>query len=153
MSLMTNSLLTKRNHASFRKGMTSVQQPNQWEQYWLTKLSDNMAPVASCLNGVHAKQNGNREALCIHDANGIGRIKSGYTRLSTKFMQSEWACLWLCLLLRNTRIKTSINKAMFNNVKLLRVTQYSERIYQEKLTFIPESTPKNSLYTRKFHIF
>jgi len=57
---MTNSLLTKRNHASFRKGMTSVQQRNQWEQYWLTKLSDNMAPVASCcLNGVRAKQHGN----------------------------------------------------------------------------------------------
>lgn len=57
---MTNSLLTKRYHASFRKGMTSVQQRNQLEQYWLTKLSDNMAPMASCcLSGVHAKQNGN----------------------------------------------------------------------------------------------
>jgi len=119
MSLMTSSLLTKRNHASFRKGMTSVQQRNQWEQYWLTELSDNMAPVASCcLNCVHAKQNGNWEALCIHDANGIGHITSGYTTFSTKFMQREWACLWLCLLLLNTHIKTSINKAMFNQVKL-----------------------------------
>lgn len=143
---MTNSLLTKRYHTSVRKRMTSVQQRNQWEQYWLTKLSDNMAPVASsCLSGVHAKQNGNWDALCIHNANGIGRIKPGYTRLSTTFMLSEWACLSL-----NTHIKTSINKAMINHVKLLRVTQYSERIYQEKLTFIPESTPRNSLY--KFYI-
>jgi hypothetical protein len=143
MSLITSSLLTKRNHASFRKGMTSVQQRNQWEQYWLTKLSDNMATVARCcLNGVHAKKNGNWEASCIHDANGIGRITSGYTRLSTKFMQSKGACLWLCLLLLNTHIKTTNNKAMFNQVKLLRVIQYCERIYQEKPTFIHESTPR-----------
>jgi len=126
---MVNSFLTKRNHARFRKRMTSVQQRNQWEHYWLTKLFDNIAPVASCrLNGVHAKQNGNWEALCIHDANGIGRIESGYTRLSTKFMESERACLWLCLLLLNTHIKTSSNKAMFSHMKLLILTQYSERI-------------------------
>ena len=35
---------------------------------------------------------------------------------------------------------------MFNHVKLLRVTQYSERTYQEKMTFIPESTLRNSPY-------
>ena len=117
-----------------------------WQRYPITWP---LWPVV-VLNGIHAKQNGNWQALCIHDANGIGRIKTGYTRLSAKFTQSERTRLWLCLLLLNIHIKASINIATFNNVTLLRVTQYSERFYQEKLTFIPESTPRHSLH--KFHI-
>lgn len=91
---------------------------------------------AVVLNGVRAKQNCNWEALCIHDADGIGHIKSGYARLSTKFMDNEWTCLWSCLLLLNAHIKTTINTATFNSVKLTRVTQYSERFYQGNLTLI-----------------